>query len=122
MMVMPRSGRYCFIIQAWCTLTAYLEWHMLWSENAAAIVSFIFEDILCYWDAISKLITDNGSPYIQALDILASQYGIYHIWISSYNSQATGVVKRWHYDVQKAIVKSTLGGEVHWPSTAHSVF
>ena len=28
-MVMPQSGGYCYIIQAWCALTAYLEWHML---------------------------------------------------------------------------------------------
>ena len=87
-MVMPRSGGYCFIVQAQCALTAYLEWCMLWSENAVAITSFIFEDILCYWGAISELVTDNGSPYIQALDILASWYRIHHVQISPYNSQA----------------------------------
>ena len=51
-----------------------------------------------------------------------SRYGIHHIWISPYNSLANGVVKRCHYDVQEAIVKSTLGGEVCWSVTAHSVF
>ena len=28
-MVMPRSGSYHYIIQAWHALTVYLEWHML---------------------------------------------------------------------------------------------
>ena len=44
---MPKASRYWYIIQAWCALTSYPEWHMLWAENASAIASFIFEDI-CY--------------------------------------------------------------------------
>ena len=83
---------------------------------------FIFEDILCCCGAVSELITDNDPAFVQALDVLASQYGICHIWISLYNSQVNGVVERHHYNVQEAIVKSTLGGEIHWSATAHSVF
>ena len=86
------------------------------------IASFIFKDILCCWGAVSELVTDNGPAFVQALDVLASQYGIRHIWVSPYNSQANGVVKWRHYNVQEAIVKSTLGGEIRWSATAHSVF
>ena len=121
-MVMPRSGGYHYIVQARCALTAYLEWCMLQSKNASAIPSFIFKDILCCWGAVSELITDNGPALVQALDVLASRYGIHHIQISPYNSQVNGVVKWRHYDVQEAIVKSTLGGEIRWSATAHSVF
>ena len=32
------------------------------------------------------------------------------------------MVKQCHYDVREAMVKSTLGGEIHWSATAHSVF
>ena len=32
------------------------------------------------------------------------------------------VVKQHHYDIQEAIIKGTLGGEIHWSVTAHSVF
>ena len=95
---------------------------MLRSENASVIASFIFEDILCRWGAVSELITDNGPAFVQALDVLTSWYGIHHIQISPYNSQVNGVVERRHYDVREAIVKSTLGGEIHWSATAHSVF
>ena len=35
---------------------------MLQSKNVVAIMSFIFEDILCQWDTISELVTNNGSP------------------------------------------------------------
>ena len=95
---------------------------MLQYENTSAIASFIFKDILCHWGAVSELVTDNGPDFVQALDVLASQYGICHIWISPYNSQANGVVEWCHYNVREAIVKSTLGGEIHWSATAHSVF
>ena len=63
-MVMPRSGGYHYIFQARCALTAYLEWCMLRSENASAIASFIFEEILCRWGAVTELVTDNGTPYV----------------------------------------------------------
>ena len=46
-MVMPWSAGYRYIVQARCALTAYPEWRMLRSENAATLASFIFEDILC---------------------------------------------------------------------------
>ena len=121
-MAIPWSGGYQFIIQAWCTLMAYLEWQMLWSENASVITSFIFEDILCHWGAVSELVTDNGTLYIQALNIPVNWYGIHHIWISPYNSQVNGMVEWCHYNVWEAIVKSSLGGEVCWPLTAHFVF
>ena len=95
---------------------------MLWFENASTIASFIFKDILCCWGTVSKLVTNNGTPYVQALDILANWYGICHIQISPYNSQANTMVEQHHYNVQEAIVKSPLGGEVRWPLITHSVF
>ena len=106
------SGSYCYIVQAWCMLTAYPEWWILHSETASSIATFIFEDILCCWGTITELITDNGSPFIQALDLLANQYGVRHIRISPYNSQANSVVERCHYNVREAICKSSPEGEL----------
>ncbi|KIJ07334.1 hypothetical protein PAXINDRAFT_36324, partial [Paxillus involutus ATCC 200175] len=65
---------------------------------------------------------DNGPPFIQALEILASRYNIHHIRISPYNSQANGIVERRHYDVREAIIKSAEGDESRWYRSAHSVF
>ncbi|KAJ3978467.1 hypothetical protein F5890DRAFT_1371709, partial [Lentinula detonsa] len=53
---------------------------------------------------------------------LAKRYGIHHITISPYNSQAAGVIERKHYDVCKSLLKAANGDEHHWPPTAHSVF
>ena len=119
---MPRASGYRYIVQARCALTAYPEWRVLRSENAHALASFIFEDILCRWGAISEIVTDNGPAFIQALDYLAEKYHIRHIRISPYNSQANGIVERRHYDVREAIMKSCLGEESHWPRSTHSVF
>ncbi|KIJ04557.1 hypothetical protein PAXINDRAFT_62971, partial [Paxillus involutus ATCC 200175] len=65
---------------------------------------------------------DNGPPFIQALDVLASRYNIHHIHISPYNSQANGIIERRHYDVCEAIIKSAEGDESRWYHSAHSVF
>jgi len=35
---------------------------------------FLFEDILCRWGAVKEVITDNGMPYITALDWLMDRY------------------------------------------------
>ena len=121
-MVMPRFAGYQYIVQACCALTAYPEWQMLRSENAAALTSFIFEDILCRWGPLAEIVTDNGPDFIQAVDVLADRYKIRHIHISPYNSQANGVVEWHHFNVREAIVKSSLGGESHWHTAAHLVF
>ena len=95
---------------------------MLRSKSTSILASFIFEDLLCRWGAISEIITDNGPAFIEALCILASRYNVHHIRISPYNSQANGMVERCHYNVREAIVKSCEGVESHWPHTIHSVF
>jgi len=81
------------------------------------LASFIFEDILCHWGAVAKLVTDNGPTYIQALDLLANQYGIHHIWISPCNSQANSITLMSGRPLSKV-----PRGEAHWSSSAHSVF
>ena len=113
-MVMPRSAGYWYIVQARCALTAYPEWQILHSENASALASFIFEDILCCWGALAEIVTDNGPAFVQALNVLADRYNIRHICISPYNSQANCVVEWRHLNVRKAIIKSTPGGEFCW--------
>ncbi|KIO04377.1 hypothetical protein M404DRAFT_39546, partial [Pisolithus tinctorius Marx 270] len=92
-MLMPKAGSYHYIVQARCTLTSYPKWHMLCMENMSHIASFIFEDILCHWGLLTKIVTDNGPVFVQALDALAMQYHIRHIRISPYNSQANGIVE-----------------------------
>ena len=83
-------------------------------ESANIIADFIFQAILCRWGALEELVTDNRAPYIAAADILAERYGIHHILISGYNSQANGIVESKHFDVREAIMKTCEGNENQW--------
>jgi hypothetical protein len=121
-MYMPRTSGYRYIVQARCSLSSYPEHRKLRKENGSTIGTFIFEDILCCWGALEEIVTDNGPAFIEALNWLAEQYGIHHIRISPYNSQANGIVERRHLDVQEAIMKVCDGEEWKWPTAMHAVF
>jgi len=95
-MFMPLAGGFRYIVQAWCSLTAWPEWRALHMETSHTLGNFIFEEILCRWGAVGEIVTDNGTAYIAALEWLADKYGIHHIHISAYNSQVNGIVERQH--------------------------
>jgi hypothetical protein len=120
-MYMPCASKYCYIVQARCSLSSYPEHRKLCKGNGSTIGTFIFKEILCRWDALEEIITDNGPAFIEALNWLAEQYGIYHIHISPYNSQANGIVEHCHLDV-KAIMKVCDGEERKWSTATHAIF
>jgi len=65
---------------------------------------------------------DNVPVYKVAVDELTRKYGIHPIHVSPYNSQANGIVERWHRDVRKAIIKTCKGDKMRWNQVVHSVF
>jgi hypothetical protein len=71
---------------------------------------------------LEEIITDNHPAFIEALNWLAEQYGIHHICISPYDSQANGIVERRHLDVREAIMKVCDGEERKWPTAMHTIF
>jgi hypothetical protein len=83
---------------------------------------FLFEEILCRWGGIEEIVTDNGTPFVAALDWLAQKYHIHHIRISAYNSKANGVVERSHRTIRDSLVKACNGDISDWPTLAHHVF
>ena len=111
---MPPAGGFRYIVQACCSLTAWPEWHALCTETGCTISTFIFKEILCRWEAVEEIITDNGTTYIAALDWLADKYGIYHIHVLVYNSQANGIVERQHRTIRNSIFKVCEGNELQW--------
>jgi hypothetical protein len=120
-MHLPKAYGYHGLVQARCSLSAYPEWRPLRAETARAIAAFIFEEILCRWGALEEIVTDNGTPFVKALDILGEQFGIHHIRISAYNSRANGIVERQHRPVRESLMKATDGDESKWPTVLHSV-
>jgi transposase InsO family protein len=77
---------------------------------------------LCRWGAIEEIVTDNGKAFIAAADALAQKYGIRHIRISAYNSQANGIIERQHFPVREAIMKTCKGQLNKWTQVIHAVF
>ena len=116
------SGGYKYIVQARCSLTHWPEWEMLRKETAKSLAVFILRNIIYRWGTLLEIVTDNGAPFVKALNYLARQYHITHIRISGYNSRANGLVERSHFDVRQALFKACDGEEGKWSSTAYSVF
>jgi hypothetical protein len=121
-MKMLKAGRFEYLVPVRCTLTSYLEWHMLHKENTRTLCAFIFEELLCRWGPITKIVMDNAPTYKVAVDELTRKYGIHPIHVLPYNSQANGIVKRQHCNVRKAIIKTCKGDETHCNQVVHSVF
>jgi transposase InsO family protein len=119
---MPASGGYRYIVQGRCSLVYYPEFRMLRKENAKTLGNWIFEDLICRWGSLTKIVTDNGPTFIAALEYLSRQYRIRHIRISGYNSRANGLVERSHFNVRQSLYKAVDGIEAKWSLGTHSVF
>src|SRR5258708_4915372 len=120
--LMPKAGSYRYVHHARDALSSYPEGRAATSDSGKVIADFIFQDILCRWGGLEEIVTDNAPPYIAALDVLASRYGIRHIRVSGYNSQANGIVESKHFDVREAIIKTCLGNESKWREVLPQVF
>lgn len=111
---MPPSNGFKYFVHARCSLTAYPEFRMLRKENENTLAAFIFEELICRWGSLREIVTDNGQAFIAAMDRLSRQYGVKHIRISGYNSQANGIIENRHYDVREGLFKLAKGNESKW--------
>ena len=108
-MHMPKSNGFKYLVQGRCSLSHYVKFCKLHSETAIMLSEWIFKDILCHWGTISKIVSDNGPPFVKALEYLAKKYHIHHIRILGYNSHANRIVERSHFDIRQALYKSVDG-------------
>lgn len=111
---MEPSNGYKAVIHARCSLTAWPEARALKNENANTIAAFIYEELISRWGSLREIVTDNGPPYLKALEVLERRYGIKHIRISGYNSQAQGVIENRHFDVREGLFKIARGNPKWW--------
>lgn len=117
----PPSNGCKYIVHGRCALSSWMEARALRTEDAKSIGQWLFEDIVCRWGSLVKIVTDNGSPFRKAVRWLEEKYGIRGVAISPYNSQANGVVERPHWDLRQMLFKAT-GGEVKkWFWNLHHV-
>lgn len=95
---------------------------MLRKESAKSLATFILHNIIYRWGTLLEIVTDNGAPFVKALDYLSKHFHFKHIRISGYNSRANGIVERSHFDVRQALFKACDGDQAKWASVAYSVF
>jgi hypothetical protein len=95
---------------------------MLRRETAKTIALWILRAIIYRWGTLTEIVSDNGAPFVKAIEYLAKHYHINHIRISGYNSRANGIVERSHFDVQQALYKAADGDASKWSTIAYSVF
>jgi len=91
-----------------------MEAKVLRQENAKAIGQWLFEDIVCRWGSLVKIVTDNGALFKKTVTWLEEKYGIKGVTISSYNSQANSAVERPHWDLRQMLYKATKGEVKKW--------
>ena len=81
-----KSGGFKYLVQGHCLLTHFPKYCSLCTETRKTIGDWIFKDILCRWDMLCEIITNNSPAFIKVLEYLAKRYCICHIRISGYNS------------------------------------
>ena len=90
--------------------------------NAKSISKFLWEQIICRYGHISEIITDNGSEFKGATEVLLQRYGIPQIKISPYNKHSNGVVEQGHFTIREAILKDCKEDIRQWPKKVHLAF
>ena len=118
---MPPSHGCKYILHGRCALTSYSEARAVTRETGKTIALWLLEDFICRWGCPKTIVTDNGKPFVAALEWLKEKYGIRGIQISPYNSQANGKIERGHFDLRKALFNSCNGETRKWYSMLHYV-
>ena len=71
---------------------------------------------------MAEIVTNNGPAFIAAAGYLSKKYGIHHVKISPYNSQANGMVERKHIDIRESLMKTCNNEHSKWVSMAPLIF
>ena len=101
----PPSNGCKYIIHGRCGLTKWAEAKALRDEKARSIAMWLYEDILCRWGGLCLIVTDNAEPFKAAAKWIEQKWGIKHITISPYNSQANELIERGHWDIRQCYSK-----------------
>lgn len=121
-MLMPVAKGFRYIVAARDDLSRASEGRALKKANANALAQFFWEQVLCRYGAVGKVITDNGPEVKGAFQKLMRRYGIPQIQIAAYNSKANGVVERGHFIIRESILKACKGKVNKWPEKVAAAF
>lgn len=103
----PASNGHKYIAHGRDGMMSWPEARALRDEKARSIAMWLYEDIICRWGGLRVIVTDNGESFKAAAQWIANKWGIKHITISAYNSQANGRIERPHWDIRQMLSKAT---------------
>jgi hypothetical protein len=101
----PASNGCNKIVHGRDNMTHWVEARAIRKETGHTIGLWIFEDLVCRWACLIRMVTDNGGPFLAAARWLREKYGFEAISISPYNSQAQGAIEKAHWDVRNMLYK-----------------
>jgi hypothetical protein len=114
-MVMGQVSNKCgLVVDARDSLSSYVEGRPLTKDKAPALGMFLLEDVICRWGCPRMFVTDNAPQFKQAVKWLQEKYGIPHIFVSPYNSQANGKIENGHFSLRQSLFKATGGNPAKW--------
>jgi len=108
----PASNGCKYIVHGRDNLSSWPEGRGIRDEKARTIALWLYEEILCRWGVIRMIVTDNGSSFIAAVQWIEKKWGIKHVKISPYNSQANGTIERPHWDIRQMLYKAAGAANV----------
>ena len=114
-MSMPLAGEKQWLVSCRDDLSGVTECKAIARDKAKVIARFFLKKIILCYGIVQEVVTDNGPSFSKEFSELLEKYGIHHIRISPYNSQANGVVECGHYNIREALVKLCKGDLSKWP-------
>ena len=98
-MSMPLARGKRWLVSCRDDLSGVTECKAIARDKAKVIAEFFLKKIILRYGIVWEVVTDNGPSFSKEFPKLLEKYGIHHIKISPYNSQANGVVECGHYNI-----------------------
>jgi len=102
--ITPRENRY--IVVATDYLTKWPEARALKRADAASVVDFIYEEIICRHGCPKIILSDRGTHFRnQMVDLLLQKFEIKHYLSTPYHPQTNGLVERFNRTLCESLAK-----------------
>ena len=114
MILLKSVDGYQYLVQGRDSVLLWAEHQCLKKENERTLRAHLFEDYMCRWGPLVEIVTDNGMPWVTAVEWLVKTYNIHHIWILAYNFQSNSIIENAHHPIHDALVKICKGDMRFW--------
>ncbi|OMJ20297.1 Transposon Tf2-8 polyprotein [Smittium culicis] len=107
-------GKKKYLIVARDDLSGCVEAKALSNNDADSVWKFIFEDILCRFGVVGKLVADRGELTANMIKNIYEKYGLKIAFTTSYHPQSNGMVERGHGPLVASLSKYCVENSYFW--------